>query len=392
MVLATILCSLAVFFIAAQVATLALAWFRCGPRARRVAPRATYGAMPAVTVVRPLRGVEAFSRETIAAAFALDYPAYELLFCVADATDPVIPLVEAAIAAHPTSAARLLVGDDRIGINPKLNNMVKGWRHAAHDRIVFIDSNVLVPPGFLTRLVATFRPDTGAVSAPPCGIMPIGFGAHLECAFLNTHEARWQYVVDTFGSGFAQGKTLFYRKCDLDRHSMLDLASEPAEDAATTKMVRAAGLRVRLAPPSPQPLGVRGLSEVWGRQIRWARLRRATFPLEFLPEILSGSVVPVVVAAAAAAMLGWSVPLTVSAYLAVWYVAEIAVAAASRWPVTWQTPFASVLRDLLLPVLWICGWTGHSINWNGNTMKMDARSVRARGKIEPGDLRHEEIV
>ena len=385
MVFATILCLLAVFFIATQMATLAVACVRCRSVTRRIEP---HEGWPAVTVVRPLRGIETFSRETIAAAFALDYPAYELLFCVADASDPVIPLVEAAVAAHPKTAARLLVGDDKIGANPKLNNMVKGWRHAAYDRIVFIDSNVLVPPDFLMRLVATFRADTGVVSAPPCGIMPVDFGAHVECAFLNTYQARWQYFVDTFGSGFAQGKTLFYRKGDLDRNAMLDLAAEPAEDAATTKMVRAMGLRVRLAPPSPQPLGARPLQDVWRRQIRWARLRRATFPLEFLPEILSGSIIPICTAAAAAMTLGWSVPLGVSTYAAVWYLAEIATAAACRWPVTWQTPFASLLRDLLIPALWVGAWTGRSVDWNGNVVEME-RSARMPRKVKAADLQPE---
>ena len=201
----------------------------------------------------------------------------------------------------------MLIGDDPISTNSKLNNMVKGWREARHERIAFIDSNVLVPADFVHRLVASWRDDTGCVAAPPVGTSPAGFGGHLECAFLNIYEARWQYVVDTVGSGFAQGKTLVYRKADLDRTGMRELASEPAEDAATTKMVRAMGLRVRLAPPSPQPLGARKVAEVWSRQLRWARLRRATFPIEFLPEIFSGTLIPALTVAAAAASLGWPV-------------------------------------------------------------------------------------
>jgi ceramide glucosyltransferase len=56
------------------------------------------------------------------------------------------------------------------------------------------------------------------------------------------------------------------------------LASEAAEDAASTKLVRKSGLRVRLVDrPFPQPLGYRAAAEVWRRQIRWARLRRDTF-------------------------------------------------------------------------------------------------------------------
>ena len=164
-----------------------------------------------------------------------------------------MPLVEAAIAAHPDVAARLLVGDDPISSNPKLNNMVKGWREAAHEHIAFIDSNVLVPPDFVRRLAASWRDDTGCVAAPPAGTSPAGFGGHLECAFLNTFEARWQYAVDTLGNGFAQGKTLFYRKADLDRTGMRELAAEAGrgcgddEDGAQAGAARPAGATLAAA-------------------------------------------------------------------------------------------------------------------------------------------------
>ena len=367
MMLPTFPCALAVFFIAVHLGTLAIAYLRCRP-SRAPRPGAT---PPPVTVVRPLCGIETFSQRTIEAAFALDYPRFELLFCVARDDDAIIPLVEAAIATNPHVPARLLVGDDPISPNPKLNNMVKGWRHAAHPWIAFIDSNVLVPPDVIGRIVGAWREDTGLVSAPPVGVLPDGFGARLECAFLNTYEARWQYVVDAFGAGYAQGKTLFYRKADLDRSGMRELAAEPAEDAASTKMVRGLGLKVRLAPPSPLPLGVRKVRDVWGRQLRWARLRRATFPLEFLPEILSGTAVPGASVVAACLAAGAPVAPWLAGYLVVWYAAELALAAGCRWPLAAATLPTLVARDVLLPALWIGAFTGSSFTWQGNAMKME---------------------
>ena len=368
MILPTFLSALAVFFIAMHLGTLAIAYVRCRPS--RI-PRAA-ATLPPVTVVRPLCGVESFSQRTIHAAFALDYPQFELLFCVARGDDAVVPMVEAAIAANPHVPARLLVGSDPISSNPKLNNMVKGWREASHPWVAFIDSNVLVPPTVIRNIVGTWRDDTGLVTAPPVGILPDGAGAWLECAFLNTHEARWQYVMDAFGAGFAQGKTLFYRKADLDRSGMRELAAEPAEDAASTKMVRNLGLRVRLAPASPQPLGTRKVKEVWGRQLRWARLRRATFPVEFLPEILAGTVLPSASVAAACLAAGAPVAPWLLGYLVVWYGAELALAAGCRWPLAAAILPALVARDLLLPVLWVGAFTGSSFTWQGNAMKVEA--------------------
>jgi ceramide glucosyltransferase len=364
-----LLVSAATFFLLVQIITLAIAGCRCRPRAEP----AGSAPLDGITVVRPLCGIETFSTETLAASFTIDYPTFELLFCVARADDPILPLVRDAIAAHPDVPSRLLIGDDVISINPKLNNMVKGWREARYPWIAFIDSNVLMPPGFVRQLMATWRTDTGNVSAPPAGCLADGLWSHLECGFLNTYEARWQYAVDAVGMGFAQGKTLFYRKSDLDRSAMRDLASDPAEDAATTKMVRRLGLRVRLAPPSPQPLGRRAFTEVWGRQLRWARLRRATFLAEYLPEIVSGSFIPTILAGFAATSLGWSVPGVVIAYLLIWWSAEMAMAAVCRWPLTWQTPIALAVRDGLMPAIWVGGLTGSSFTWKGTAMTMDQR-------------------
>src|SRR5213076_3364150 len=111
------------------------------------------------------------------------------------------------IAEHPAVRAKLLVGDERISANPKLNNCLKGWRAAAHDWIVMADSNVLMPRDYIERLIAAWRPDTGLVVSPPLGSRPDGFWAELECAFLNTYQLRWLYVADRIGIGFAQGKS-----------------------------------------------------------------------------------------------------------------------------------------------------------------------------------------
>ncbi len=36
------------------------------------------------------------------------------------------------MARHPEIKASLLIGDDRVSANPKLNNCVKGWRAAVN--------------------------------------------------------------------------------------------------------------------------------------------------------------------------------------------------------------------------------------------------------------------
>ena len=68
-----------------------------------------------------------------------------------------------------------------------------------------------------------------------------------------------------------------------------------AEDLAATRLVRAAGLKVRLVRrPFAQPLGARRLGEVWRRQLRWSRVRRMGFPGYFAAEILTGAFLPLI--------------------------------------------------------------------------------------------------
>ena len=234
----------------------------------------------AVTIIRPVCGLDAYEEATLRSTFELDYPQLE---------DPAVlrvragPRRAAGAAADRGAPARRGAPADRRRPrveNPKLNNVIKGWRAASHAWIVITDSNVLLPRDYIDRLLAAWTPGTGLVSAPPIGTRPANLWAELECAFLNGYQARWQFAADSLGYGFAQGKTLFWRRIDLERAGGIHvLGAELAEDAASTKVVREQGLRVRLVDGAfPQPLGLRALPSVWSRQLRWARLRRATFP------------------------------------------------------------------------------------------------------------------
>jgi ceramide glucosyltransferase len=324
-----------------------------------------------ISIIRPVCGVENFSEETLLSGFHLDYPSYELLFCAAQSSDPVVPLVRRLIELHPHVTARLLIGNECISANPKLNNVVKGWVAASHPWIVMADSNVLMPPDYLHHLLGTWRADTALVSSPAIGCSPGNMWAELECAFLNTYQARWQCFGDSIGMGFAQGKTMLFRRNLLkSAGGIRALAFEAAEDAAATKLVRKTGLRVRVVDrPFPQPLGQRTAAEVWRRQLRWARLRRHTFRIYFLPEIASGAVPPLAAYAILAASSDWPLADVLTAFGAIWYGAEAVLAYAAGWHLSWRSPLVWLLRDLLLPVLWSASWLGNGFVWRGTPMR-----------------------
>ncbi|OHV66936.1 ceramide glucosyltransferase [Mesorhizobium sp. LCM 4577] len=343
---------------------------------RRHVIAAPDGPQP-VSIIVPSRGVEPFTQETLERAFSLDWPGYELIFCVAHAEDPVVRLIDAAIVRHPKVPARLLIGDDRVSANPKLNNCVKGWRAARHDWVILADSNVLMPKDYVQHLMAAWRPDTGLVCSTPIGSRPDGFWAEVECAFLNTLQARWQYAGEALGLGFAQGKSMLWNKPMLDTNGGIQaLAAEIAEDAAATKLVNSLGLRVNLvASPFEQPLGQRSFAEIWSRQTRWARLRRVTFPLFFAPEILTGAATPLLLALIAAAGAGISLPTTALCVLAIAYLPECLLASAKSWYLSPRSVTAMIVRDVLLPAIWARAWFGGAVEWRGNAMTIRTKAM-----------------
>lgn len=329
---------------------------------------------PPVTILRPACGIENHIEETLASAYRLDYPEYEIVFCVADPRDPVVPVIERLIGKHPKVPSRLLTGDDRISNNPKLNNLVKGWRAARHEWIVMTDSNVLMPRGYLDRLVERMAPDeVGLVSSAPTGIRPEGAAAHLECAFLNTYQARWQLTADAFGNGYAQGKTLFWQRRDLDdAGGIRALATATAEDIASSLLMRKLKRKVRLVNGlSQQPLGRRELKQVWSRQVRWAQLRRKDLPSIFWLEPLSFNAL-LFALVAAASIAGGITAAIAAAIVAATYAAEALLAKVMGWPLAALSLPAWIARDLVLPVVWLRGVFTDQYEWRGNTVAIES--------------------
>jgi ceramide glucosyltransferase len=171
---------------------------------------------------------------------------------------------------------------------------------------------------------------------------------------------------------------MLWRRPDLERAGGIPaLAREVAEDAASTKVVRGAGLKVRLIDrPFPQPLGYRSAADVWRRQMRWARLRRASFLSYFLPEALSGGVLPMIALALVAAAVGLPPVLSVTAFAIAWYGGEMLLAAAAGWHLSLLYPLYGLARDLLLPVLFVGALHGDDFVWRGNEMQVERMRPR----------------
>jgi ceramide glucosyltransferase len=116
---------------------------------------------------------------------------------------------------------------------------------------------------------------------------------------------------------------------------------------------------------------VRSAAQVWKRQLRWARLRRSTFPGFFALELASGLMAPLASLVLAAQLLEADAMPLAGSYVAAWLAAEAWLAAAVDWPLSWRSPVMWLLREALLPLLWLQAWWGNTLSWRGNDMTVE---------------------
>jgi ceramide glucosyltransferase len=321
---------------------------------------------PYISLLRPVLGLDVNDRETLASSFHQSYPNYEVIFCAACADDPACPAIRAMIADHPEVPAGLLIGNTNVTANPKLNNLAKGVVAARSDWLVMADANLLLAPDYLAELADSWQHNTGLVSGPPLGDRAENFWGAVECAFLNTNQARWQLAADALGLGFAQGKTMFWNRAVLAAGGGLAaLGRDMAEDVAATKLVRDQGLRVSLPGRlSTQPVGKRAFRAVWDRQVRWSRVRRDGFPALFLAEFAQGPALGLAAVFALVA-IGAVPAIAPVIFLALWYGAEAGFARAVGIRLAPRDFAAMPVRDAILPAVWFATFARRGFEWRG---------------------------
>ncbi|KAL8935661.1 MAG: hypothetical protein Q9211_004587 [Gyalolechia sp. 1 TL-2023] len=124
-------------------------------------------AIPDITIIRPVKGIEPRLYDCLAATFYQSYPISKvtIFFCISTRNDPAFPILEQLLLDFPTHDARILVEEEdpnlsgrqgdinNLGPNPKIRNMSRAYREAKGDIIWIIDCNVWVDQSVAARLV-----------------------------------------------------------------------------------------------------------------------------------------------------------------------------------------------------------------------------------------------
>jgi ceramide glucosyltransferase len=208
--------------------------------------------LPGVTVLRPLKGLDANLEENLLSVLNQDYPPekLEVIISVASPMDPAVPLARSLAKTYRNCT--LHIGESPLGRNPKVRNLAQPFKQAKHDLIWTMDSNVsLSSPGTLLRAIERFQAGAGLVHHLPVALLPSTnclSGALLESAFLGTAHAKLYTFFNTLGfASCVIGKSHFYSRSVLegltDGKGIECFRDNLAEDNSVAKLLWGAGFR-----------------------------------------------------------------------------------------------------------------------------------------------------
>ncbi|KAF9339337.1 hypothetical protein BGZ91_006286 [Linnemannia elongata] len=235
---------------------------------------------PGVSIIRPLRGVDCNMHENLASSFCQEYSRFEIIFSVAQSSDPAIDVVLDLMKKYPHVDARLIIGERNVGINPKINNMIRSYESAKYDILWIQDSNVYVDPGCMGRSVdKMMQPGVGLVHHLPVGVQPKSLGSELELMFLDTVHAKMYLFINWTGlASCVVGKSSLYRRSDLDKAGGLArFGKYMAEDNLVATEIFNMGYKHEMTSDlAYQTLGSMTTSDYFLRRARWTRIRKYT--------------------------------------------------------------------------------------------------------------------
>ncbi|WVO17920.1 hypothetical protein L204_105618 [Cryptococcus depauperatus] len=121
-------------------------------------------SVPGVTIIRPLCGLDQNLFNTLESVMKLDYPKFQVIFAVQDDNDEALPVVQMVIDKYPKIEAKVIIDGRKVGVNPKVNNLMAPFEEAKYDLLWVLDSTCSVHPGTLGRSVEAFFTNSGLPS------------------------------------------------------------------------------------------------------------------------------------------------------------------------------------------------------------------------------------
>ncbi|KAI5124144.1 hypothetical protein M0805_000955 [Coniferiporia weirii] len=378
--------------------------------------------VPGVSILRPLKGLDTNLFENLESTFTQEYAKFEILLSVADPDDQALGVVRSLTEKYPQVDAKVVIGEEIVGVNPKVNNLIRSYKQAKHDILWVLDSNIHVSAGTLARSVDVLvkplkanKRRIGLVHHVPFAFSSEhALGSRVEEAFLNTNHAKMYLAINRVAiDSCVVGKSNMYRRSDLERVTG-DLLPLPAdEDANSTPAgIRAQGLAAfgrflaednMIASALWHELGLRhdlgcdvarnvvgnmSLSAYVQRRIRWIRVRKHMVMAATLVEPFTECVLLSVLAAwAGHHLLGIPYWIFLLLHYPTWIALDLDVyesLVGHYLPVEkrWGFLAAWTVREVLALPIWILGMMGDKVEWRGRQYRILRNGETAQA--EPG--------
>lgn len=338
-------------------------FFRAARRKSETDPAFT----PAISILKPIRGLDRETYENYASFCAQDYPEFEILFAVSDSCDAAILEIERVIRDFPERPIRLLIGSEPLGASDKVNKLVRMARDAKHEILLVSDSDVRVDPEFLRAVAAPFQnASVGGVTCLYRGLADECIAATLEALGNTADFAPGVLVARLFGDiDFMLGAVMTTTKSQLAAiggfESLVDFF---CDDFELGNRIAASGKRVML---SSFPVSIvyprEKLSEAFRHQLRWNLSIRYSRPWGHIGLIfaqgLPWAVLGAVLAPSAAIAGGY-----LAAYLVLRCAMALVVGAWGMQDETVRRYWRLLpLRDLFAFVVWVASFFPQCIHW-----------------------------
>ncbi len=340
--------------------------------------------LPPVTILKPVRGVDAHAYANFVSFCRLDYPAdrVQLLFSALDADDPALALAERLQAEFPERDIEIVrPGPEAMrGPNRKVCNLAAMLPTAKHDLLVLCDSDMRVEPDYLRRLVTPFRPEeattgrgVGLVTCPYRGCAPESLPAALEALGIGSDFIPSALVSRALeGVSFAFGSTIALPKSVLAELGGFEaLFDELADDFRLGNGAAQAGYTVVLSDVIVDDvLGAERFGPMWSRRLRWARTVRSCRPAGYAGAVITHGIALALLFLLAShfALYGW---LTFGAVLLLRLGVALFVAHRyTRDPNIARFLPLLPLSDLLGFALYMGSYCGSRIVWRGERFRL----------------------
>jgi len=243
------------------------------------------GFAPDVTILKPLKGVDARMYAGFVSHCAQQYAGnFEILFGVSSLDDPAAEQIEHLRQEFPNCALRLIECPERLGTSGKVSNLIQMLRQARYDYVLINDSDIRVPPDYLTRVMGCFSDSrVGMVTVPYLGRTAsegeaLTLWSRLEALGISTDFLPGVLTARKIESGirFGLGSTLAVSRDALAAAGGLEpLVDYLADDYEIGVRIARAGYRIELCAETVETtVPAYDFRGFWDHQLRWARSTR----------------------------------------------------------------------------------------------------------------------